>query len=122
MALVGQVPVELNNVPYATITKVNIKGQQPTVDKGGPFGYIGTAKGRARGGFSLQLAVPKTGLEADFQALDGDEGFTITYSLGSQRWMLTNCHWNEDGIDNDPDAGNTDYSVSGTFGKRTRIA
>jgi hypothetical protein len=38
------------------------------------------------------------------------------------RYMLLNCHWTEESLDNDPEAGNTDYSVSGTYGQRVRIA
>lgn len=121
-ALVGQVPVELNNVPHSTITKCSAKGQQQVSNKYGAYGYIGASKGQAKGTFSLNLAVPKTGLEADFQALDGDDGFTITYQLGTMRYMLLNCHWNDDSFDNDPESGNTEYTVSGTFGKRVRIS
>jgi hypothetical protein len=121
-ALVAQVPVELNNVPYSTITKVNAKPTKQVSNKYGAYGYIGAAKGQEKGTFSLSLAVPKTGLEADFQALDTDDGFTITYSMGTMRYMLLNCHWTEESLDNDPEAGNTDYSVSGTYGQRVRIA
>ncbi len=122
MALVGQIPVEINNSPVVSIVKFDAKNSKQTNNRYGAYGFIGASRGQAHGSWNATLAVPKTGSEVAWDAIDTEDGFTITYSEGSNRYMLLYCHLNDDGISNDPDAGSSDKSVSGTYGKRVQIS
>jgi len=121
--LVGQVPIEVNNVAVASITKVSIKRARQVTVKFGAFGPIGTAKGFYKVTGALTLAVPKVGLEIDLQALsDSEEGFTITFPKGAERWACYGCHLSDDDLSNTPEAGDTETTVNFVAAELLRIA
>lgn len=122
MSLVGQIPVEVNNSPVTSITNVDAKNNKQSNNRYGAYGYIGASRGQGKGTFNLTLAVPKTGPEVDWDAIDTDDGFSITYSEGIARYLLRFCHVNDDGITNDPEAGTSQKTISGTYGERVRIS
>jgi hypothetical protein len=121
--LVGQVPVEINNVAVASITKVTIKRARQVTVKFGAFGPIGSGKGFYKVQGTLTLAVPKAGLEIDLQALsDSEEGFSITFPKGAEKWACYGTHLSDDEISNTPEPGDTEVMVNFVAAEMLRIA
>jgi len=121
--LVGQIPIEINNVGVASITKVSIKRARQVTVKFGAFGPIGSAKGFYKVSGTLTLAVPKVGLEIDLQALsDSEEGFTITFPKGAERWAVYGAHLSDDDLMNTPEPGDTETTVNFVAAEMLRIA
>jgi hypothetical protein len=121
--LVGQVPIEVNNVAVASITKVSIKRSRQVTTKFGAFGPIGTSRGFFKVTGTLTLAVPKAGLEIDLQALsDSEEGFSITFPKGAERWAVYGAHLSDDDISNTPEAGDAEVTLNFAAAELIRIA
>jgi hypothetical protein len=121
--LVGQVPAELDHRIAVTLTNLNVRKSTPTVVRKGAYGVIGTAQGIPDVTGSFKLAVPKTGLEVDLEALGSKPGgFTLTYSLGVMKYAVLGCRFSEDDITVDNGAGNVEVSVNFTGTERIRIA
>jgi hypothetical protein len=111
--LVGQSPVLVNYTPVVTITKVSSRRTRPVTVKKGAYGSIGSAKGQPQVTGSFTLAVPKAGSEIDLEALfNSDEGFTLTYTEGADRYALYGVQINEDDLNSDYEAGNTEKVVN----------
>jgi len=61
------------------------------------------------GTWTLTIAVTKAGVELDLQALsDSEEGFSLTFPKGREKWACYGCHLSDDDISNTPEAGDTD--------------
>lgn len=88
LALTGVVPVEINHAFAITLTSFNVNVERPTTKKFGAFGVIGKAKGIRNVTGSFKLAVPTAGLEFD---IDGLEHFSLTYTLGANKYVITGC-------------------------------
>lgn len=121
--LVGQVPIEVNNVAVVSITKVTIKRSRQVTVKFGAFGAIGTSRGFYKVSGTLTLAVPVAGLEIDLQALsDSEDGFSITFPKGAERWACYGAHLSDDDLSNTPEAGDTETNLSFVAAELLRIA
>lgn len=121
--LVGQAPAEIDHRFAVTLTHLNVRKTTPTVVKKGAAGVIGTAQGIPDVTGSFKLAVPKTGLEIDLETLGSKPGgFTLTYTLGANRYAVLGCRFSEDDISVDNGAGNVEVNVSFTGTERIRLA
>ncbi len=121
--LVGQVPVEINNVAVVSVTKVTAKRSRQVTVKFGAFGAIGSAKGHFKVTGTITLAVPKAGLEIDLQALsESEEGFSINYPKGAERWACYGCHLSDDELSNTPEAGETEVTLNFVAAEMVRVA
>lgn len=121
--LVGQIPIEVNNLTVVSITKVTVKRTRQVTVKFGALGPIGTARGFYKVQGTLTLAVPKAGLEIDLEALSNSEdGFTVTFSKGVERWACFGCHLSDDDLSNTPEAGETEVNVNFVAAELVRIA
>jgi hypothetical protein len=121
--LVGQVPVEINNSVVTSITKVTIKRARQVTVKFGALGPIGSAKGFYKVQGTLTLAVPKAGLEIDLQALsDSEDGFSVTFPKGTEKWACYGCHLSDDDLSNTPEPGDTEVNVNFVAAEMLRIA
>ena len=121
--LVGQVPAEINHKIAVTLTNLNVRKATPTVVKKGALGVIGTAQGIPDVTGSFRLAVPKSGLEIDVEALGSKPGgFTLTYTVGANRYAVLGCRFSEDDITVDNGAGNVEVSVNFTGTERIRLS
>jgi len=121
--LVSQIPVEVNNQPVISITKVNAKRSRQVTVKYGPYGAIGAGRGHYKINGTLTLALPKAGLEVDLQALsDSEEGFSLNYPKGAERWACYGCHLSDDELSNTPEAGETEVNLNFVAEEMVRIA
>lgn len=121
--LVGQVPVEINNVAVVSVTKVTAKRSRQVTVKFGAFGAIGSAKGQFKVTGTITLAVPKAGLEIDLQALsDSEDGFSVNYPKGAERWACYGAHLSDDEISNTPEAGETEVTLNFVAAEMVRVA
>jgi hypothetical protein len=121
--LVGQVPAEINHKIAVTLTNLSVRKATPTVVKKGALGVIGTAQGIPDVTGSFRLAVPKTGLEIDLEALGSTPGgFTLSYTVGANRYAVLSCRFSEDDINVDNGAGNVEVSVNFTGTERIRLS
>lgn len=111
--LVSGIVTAIQNQPMLTTTKVSLKRSRAVTQKFGALGAIGTAVGPFKFQGTLTFAVPVAGLEIDIDALAAlPNGFSMNFSKGARRYLITGCQINEDGIDNDPESANTDNQVS----------
>ena len=121
--LVGQVPAEINHKIAVTLTNLSVRKATPTVVKKGALGVIGTAQGIPDVTGSFRLAVPKTGLELDLETLGSTPGgFTLTYTVGANRYAVLSCRFSEDDITVDNGGGNVEYSINFTGTERIRVS
>jgi len=121
--LVGQVPAEINHKIAVTLTNLSVRKATPTVVKKGALGVIGTAQGIPDVTGTFRLAAPKTGLELDLEALgSAPGGFTLTYTVGANRYAILGCRFSEDNITVDNGAGNVEVSVNFTGAERIRLS
>ncbi len=112
MVLVGKCQAELNNVFGITITQMQVNGDRPVTVKYGAQGPIGSAKGCEKSTASLTFAVPTTGLEFDILgALDAPDGFSLNFPIGSERHALYGCNWSKRSFSNNPETGDTTFSL-----------
>lgn len=112
LALVGSIAVELNNSVAVTAYDFNIRGTRPVQIKKGALGPIGAARGQEDITISLKFAVPDTGLEFDIVTLmRASTGFSINFPIGSERHAVYGCHISDRGLTNNPESGNTDFSL-----------
>jgi len=121
--LVGQVPAEINHKIVVTLTNLSVRKATPTVVKKGAIGVIGMAQGIPDVTGSFRLAAPKTGLEIDLEGLGSTPGgFTLTYTVGANRYAVLGCKFSEDDITVDQGAGNVEVSVNFTGTERIRLS
>jgi hypothetical protein len=117
------VPVEINNVAVVSVTKVTAKRSRQVTVKFGAFGAIGSAKGQFKVTGTITLAVPKAGLEIDLQALsDSEDGFSVNYPKGAERWACYGAHLSDDEISNTPEAGETEVTLNFVAAEMVRVA
>lgn len=123
MVLVGKVQAEINNVFVVTATSLQINGDRPVNVKYGPQGTIGVGLGCEKVSASITLAVPVTGLELDVVgALDAPEGFSITFPIGAEKHALYNCYRSKRGFQNNPEAGDTTFTIDVVASDWIRVA
>lgn len=121
--LVGQVPAEIDHSIAVTMTNLRVNKSTPTRVKKGALGPIGTAQGIPDITATCQLAVPKTGLEINLEALGIKVGgFTLTYTAGINRWALLGCVVSGDAISVDNGAGEVEVSFDITATERIRLS
>ncbi len=112
MVLVGKVQAEINNTFGITITQMNINGDTPVTVKYSAVGPIGAAQGCEKVSASLTFAVPATGLEFDIVgALNSPEGFSLNFPIGAERHALYHCHRSKRGFSNNPEGGDTSFTM-----------
>lgn len=122
MILVAQVPVEINNTVVITSVKLSINGDRPVTTKRGALGTIGQAVGQEQVTFTMELAVPVTGLELDVTgALNAPGGFTINFPIGAEIHALYGCQRSKRSFSNSPDSGDTTFSLDGVATDWVRI-
>jgi hypothetical protein len=120
--LVGQSPIEINYEPVVSATKVSIKRARQVTTKKGAYGTIGSAKGQPTTTGTISLAVPKVGLEIKLQQLfDSDDGFTLTFRRGIERWACYGCQISEDDFSSDYEPGNTEQTINFTAADLVQI-
>jgi hypothetical protein len=113
LPLVSGVVLAINNIPVVTNTRVSVKRARNVTQKYGALGPIGSAPGQFKISGTLTLAVPKAGMEIDIDALSASEtGFSVTFQKGLNRYLITGSHIADDGLENDPESGNTDNVVN----------
>jgi hypothetical protein len=121
--LVGGVVTKLNNVPLATTVKVSFRRTRNVTQKYGPLGPIGSAPGQYKFEGTLDLAAPLAGLEIDIDTLSANPlGFSLQFSKGAFRYLVTGCHIADDGFDNDPLMAETNNQVRIVATEMIRIA
>ena len=121
--LVGQVPAEIDHGIVVTITNLSARKATPTTVKKGALGPIGAAQGIPDVSGNFRLAVPKTGLEIDIDALGSKPGgFTLSYTVGTMVFAILGCRFSEDDITVDNAAGNVEVSVNFIGTERIRIS
>lgn len=121
--LVGQVPAKIDHKIVVTITNLSVRKSTPTTVRKGALGVIGMAQGVPDVTGSFRLAVPKTGLEFDLEAVGSKPGgFTLTYEVGAVVYSVLGCKFSEDDISVDNGAGNVEVSVNFTGTERIRVA
>lgn len=115
ISIVGQIPLEIDHAFTITATAFDVSVSTPTQVKKGAFGPIGTAQGIEDVTSSIRFAVPSSGLEVDLAALAAKPtGFTISYSLGANKYALIGCRINNKGTTNDPGSGNAEVTIGVT--------
>src|SRR5574341_1074389 len=67
--LVGQIPAEIDHKTAVTLTNLSVREATPTTVKKGAIGVIGAAQGISDVTGDFVLAIPKTGLELNIEAL-----------------------------------------------------
>lgn len=113
LPLVGGVVLAIDNIPIVSNTRVNVKRTRNVTQKYGALGPIGSAKGQFKISGTLSLAVPKQGMEVDIDGLSArDEGFSVTFQKGTNRYLITGAHISDDTLTNDPLQGETDNEVN----------
>lgn len=121
--LVGQVPASIDHKIAVTITNLSVRKATPTVVKKGALGPIGVAQGIPDVTGNFRLAVPKTGLEIDVDALGSKPGgFTLSYVQGANTFAVVGCRFSEDDVTVDNGAGNVEYSINFTGTERVRLS
>jgi len=122
LPLVAGVVLAIDNVPIVSTTKISVSRNRNVTQKFGPFGPIGSAPGQYKIKGTMTLAVPKSGLEVDIDALSASEtGFSVTYQKGTMRFLITGAHIADENLDNDPESGNTDDVVNFVATEQIRI-
>jgi len=123
LPLVSQIPIEINNSPVASITKVSAKRSRQITVKFGALGSIGAGKGQFKVSGTMTLALPKAGLEIDLQALcDSEDGFSINYPKGAERWACYGAHISDDELSNTPEPGETEVTINFVATEMVRVA
>lgn len=113
ISLKGQSQIELDHAFAVTATNFTMRRPDPTTAKAGSGGILGITNGFAPVTGSFKLAVSASGLEFDIDAMKAKEGgITISFTVGSLKYLITGCRLNEIDISVDQMAGNFDYSVS----------
>ena len=121
--LVGQAPAEIDHKIVVTLTTLSARKSTPTVVKKGALGMIGMAQGVPDVSGSFKLPVPKTGLEINLDTIGSKPGgFTLTYTIGVNRFAILGCKFSEDDIAVDNGAGNVEITVNFTGAERIQLA
>lgn len=122
VVLEGQSQGEIDHTYALTSYDLSVSGDRPVSVKYGPQGPIGSARGQLKPSGSLKFAVPKTGLEFDwFKLLNKAEGFTFSFPIGAERHQLYGAQVNKMDFSNNPETGETTWSVSFTATEWIRI-
>jgi hypothetical protein len=119
---VGQIQCEINNVFVISITQMSVNGDRPVNVKFGAQGALGSARGAEKVSASISLAVPVTGLEIDvLGALNAPGGFTFSFPIGAERHALYGCHFSKRGISNNPESGDTSFTLDVVASEWVRV-
>src|SRR5262245_31814278 len=120
--LVGQAPIEIDYEPVVSATKVSVKRNRQATTKKGADGTIGSAKGQPTITGTATRPVPKAGLELKLQELFGsEEGFTLTFRRGIERWACYGCQISGDDFSSDYEPGNTEQVINFTAADLVQI-
>lgn len=121
--LVGGIVNKINNVAMSTVVKCSLRRSRNVAQKYGALGPIGSAPGQYKFEGTLDFAVPVAGMEIDIDALSSSPtGFSFQFSKGAFRYTVTGTHIADDGIDNDPQQGETNNQVRIVATEMIRIA
>lgn len=122
MVLIGKVQAEIQNTFAVTLTQLQINGDTPVTVKYSAVGPIGAAQGCEKVTASMTFAVPATGLEFDVvTALNSPEGFSLNFPIGAERHALYHCHRTKRGFSNNPESGDTSFTLDVTAEQWVRI-
>lgn len=122
MVLIGKVQAEINNTFAITLTQLQVNGDTPVTVKYSAIGPIGAGEGCEKVTASLTFAVPATGLEFDIVgALSAPEGFSLNFPIGAERHALYHCHKSKRGFSNNPEAGDTGFTMDITAESWIRV-
>lgn len=123
ISLVGSIQAEIDHVFGVTISDLSFNGDRPVTVKFGAQGAIGSSKGQEKVSGSFKLAVPATGMEFDIAALMAKPGgFTVTFPIGSERHQLYGCQVTKRSLTNNPEGGNSEFSLEFTATEWVRVS
>lgn len=106
------IQAEINHAFAITLYDLSFNGDRPVAVKYGAQGAIGSAKGQEKVSGSFKFAVPVTGLEFDWVALmAAPQGFTVSFNIGAERHQAYGCQVTKRGVTNNPESGDTQYSI-----------
>lgn len=120
--IVGPIQCKFNYQFALTVTEFTYRKARQVTQKFGAQGPIGTAIGQVKINGSAIFAVPRTGMEFDFDAaLDSPDGFAFSFTKGSQKFVAKFCYWDGQDIRSVMETGDSAVTVnfSGTLEVRT---
>jgi len=115
MALVGSVPVRINNRPATTVTDFEINFDRPGQVKVGGFGVIGSSEGPAITGSGNFKMAPRQENGLEFPLAELLKPFVINFPLGPQRFAALGCKLVNGKIAVQQKEGNTDVPIQFIF-------
>lgn len=111
--LATQVPIEIDNAQAITSEEFSVRSQRPMRIRKGALGPLGKSKGVFTYSGNVKFVVPKAGLEFDFEELKSrDTGFTLSYSVGTMRFLLTGVEIEGDELPSNAENGDVAYTFS----------
>lgn len=120
-ALVGKIVHSLDGQPCVEATRLDIAFNPPLKRRFGFAGYIGTQKGQAGTDVNITFASPSQKAQFNLLALaaqqkSGDLGFTYDFWEGDvgtgNHWLVTNCFAGGYRLNNDPESGDSERTIS----------
>jgi len=117
MALVGAVPLRINNRPAITVTDFNYDFAGTNNVRLGGYGAIGTQKSGRKGSGSFKM-IPRqeTGPEFDLAVFFVE--FVVAFPIGTKRYQLLGCEADKESLSIQQESGATEYNISFTFTDR----
>jgi hypothetical protein len=110
--LTAQIPCEIDHSFALTCTRITRRATVPSVFKAGALGPIGIAQGIGPVSVTLTFAIPKGGMEFSIDDIKKKgKGVTITFTYaGTEKRLAVGCKLTDDDMNNDPAAGNAEWS------------
>lgn len=115
MALVGSVPLKINNRNAVTVTDFNVNFTRPGQVKVGGFGAFGSSEGGAVTGTGSFKQGPRMEGGMEFPLAELLRPFTLNFPLGTQRFAILGCKLTEGSIAVAQKEGNTDVPITFLF-------
>jgi hypothetical protein len=115
MALVGAVPLRVNNRPAVSVTDFNVDFDRPGQIKVGGYGTIGTATGGAVTGTGSFKMAPRQENGLEFPLAELLQPFTLNFPLGTQRFAILGCTLTRGSVSVAQKEGNTDAPIQFIF-------
>lgn len=115
MALVGSVPVKINNRNGVSITDFNVDFDRPGQVKVGGFGVIGSSEGGAVTGTGSFKMAPRQENGLEFPLAELLLPFSMNFPLGTQRFAILGCKLTRGSISVAQKEGNTDAPIQFLF-------
>lgn len=120
-ALAGQIVHAINGQPCIEATRFGVSLPKPLKQRYGFAGLIGTSEGQA--GIQIRLTFASPAAKSQFNLIamaalraGGREGFYYDFWEGevgiSNHWLVTNCFVGSFDMTNDPEAGDTEKTVT----------